>query len=175
MVVFFGDHQPFFPDKYNNRWFLNEEKADHNMRLWTTDYLIWANYDVAGNSQESADIDLSTNYLGTEMMNLIGAPLTDYQKAQLVLRQALPAINTTGFLDSAGSVYLASVKSDTNASADPAMPASSLQQALEARMQYAQIQYLELFGDGKDVYTKQHQSAANETDPNLAPGTTQIK
>ena len=175
VVVFFGDHQPFFPDKYNNRWFLNEEKADHNMRLWTTDYLIWANYDVAGNGQESADIDLSTNYLGTEMMNLIGAPLTDYQKAQLVLRQALPAINTTGFLDSAGSVYLASVKSDTNASADPAMPASSLQQALEARMQYAQIQYLELFGDGKDVYTKQHQSAANETDPNLAPGTTQIK
>ena len=166
VVVFFGDHQPFVPDKYNNRWFLNEEKADHNMRLWTTDYIIWANYDVAGNGQESADIDLSTNYLGTEMMNLIGAPLSDYQKAQ---------INTTGFLDSAGSVYLASVKSDTNASADPAMPASSLQQALEARMQYAQIQYLELFGDGKDVYTKQHQSAANETDPNLAPGTTQIK
>ena len=72
-------------------------------------------------------------------------------------------------------MYLASVKSDTNASADPAMPTSSLQQALEARMQYAQIQYLELFGDGKDVYTKQHQSAANETDPNLAPGTTKIK
>lgn len=175
VVVFFGDHQPFFPDKYNNRWFLNEEKADHNMRLWTTDYIIWANYDVAGNDQTSADDDMSTNYLGTELMNLIGAPLTDYQKAQLVLRQALPAINTTGFLDSAGSVYLSSVKSDDGASSDPSMPASTLQQALEARLQYSQIQYYELFGDGKDVYTKLHQSAANETDPNLAPGTTQIK
>ena len=175
VVVFFGDHQPFFPDKFNNRWFLNEEKADHNMRLWTTDYLIWANYDVAGNSQTSGDLDLSTNYLGTEMMNLIGAPLTDYQKAQLVLRPMLPAINTTGFLDSAGSIYLSSVKEDGNAGDDPAAPKTTLQQALEARAQYAQIQYYELFGDGKDVYTKLRQSAANETDPNLAPGTTQIK
>lgn len=174
-VVFFGDHQPFFPDTYNNRWFPNEDKTQHNMRLWTTDYIIWANYDVAGSSQASDVDDISTNYLGTELMNLIGAPLTNYQKAQLVVRQSLPAINTTGFLDSSGSMYLASVESDVNASEDPAAPKTSLQQALEARAQYAQIQYYELFGDGKDVYTKLHQSAANETDPNLAPGTTQVK
>ena len=37
------------------------------------------------------------------------------------------------------------------------------------------MQYYELFRDGKDIYTKMYQSAANETDPNLAPGTTQIK
>ncbi len=52
---------------------------------------------------------------------------------------------------------------------------TSLQKALQARSEYATIQYYELFGDGKDVYTKLRQSAANETDPNLAPGTTQIK
>ncbi len=175
VVVFFGDHQPFFPDKYNNRWFLNEEKADHNMRLWTTDYLIWANYDVAGNGQESADIDLSTNYLGTEMMNLIGAPLTDYQKAQLVLRQALPAINTTGFLDPRAPCTWRASRATPTRPPTPPCPRARCSRPLEARMQYAQIQYLELFGDGKDVYTKQHQSAANETDPNLAPGTTKIK
>ena len=32
-----------------------------------------------------------------------------------------------------------------------------------------------LFRDGKDVYAKRAQTAANETDPNLVPGTTQIK
>ena len=32
-----------------------------------------------------------------------------------------------------------------------------------------------MFGDGKDIYTKHYQDAANETDPNLAPGTTKIK
>ena len=171
VLVFFGDHQPFFPDKYNNRWFTNEDKAEHNMRLWTTDYLIWANYDVAGNDQSSHVDNLSTNYLGTEMMNIIGAPLNDYQKAQLALRSALPAINTTGYLDATGTIYLASVKEDEN-SGDAQ---TSLQKALQARSEYATIQYYELFGDGKDVYTKLRQSAANETDPNLAPGTTQIK
>lgn len=174
VVVFFGDHQPFFPDKYNNRWFTDEDKAQHNMRLWTTDYLIWANYDVAGNNQTSEVDDLSTNYLGTELMNIIGAPLTNFQKAQIMLRRDLPAINTTGYLDSAGTVFLSSTKSDNNASDVPGME-TTLQKALEARADYATIQYYELFGDGKDVYTKLHQSAANETDPNLAPGTTQIK
>lgn len=174
VVVFFGDHQPFFPDKYNNRWFTDEDKAQHNMRLWTTDYLIWANYDVAGNNQTSEVDDLSTNYLGTELLNIIGAPLTNFQKAQIMLRRDLPAINTTGYLDSAGTVFLSSTKSDNNASDVPGME-TTLQKALEARADYATIQYYELFGDGKDVYTKLHQSAANETDPNLAPGTTQIK
>ena len=171
VLVFFGDHQPFFPDKYNNRWFTNEDKAEHNMRLWTTDYLIWANYDVAGNDQDSHVDNLSTNYLGTEMMNIIGAPLNDYQKAQITLRSALPAINTTGYLDATGTIYLSSVKEDES-SGDAQ---TSLQKALQARSEYATIQYYELFGDGKDVYTKLRQSAANETDPNLAPGTTQIK
>ena len=171
VLVFFGDHQPFFPDKYNNRWFTNEDKAEHNMRLWTTDYLIWANYDVAGNDQDSHVDNLSTNYLGTEMMNIIGAPLNDYQKAQLTLRSALPAINTTGYLDATGTIYLSSVKEDENGGDAQ----TSLQKALQARSEYATIQYYELFGDGKDVYTKLRQSAANETDPNLAPGTTQIK
>lgn len=174
VVVFFGDHQPFFPDKYNNRWFTDEDKAQHNMRLWTTDYLIWANYDVAGNNQTSEVDDLSTNYLGTELLNIIGAPLTNFQKAQIMLRRDLPAINTTGYLDSAGTVFLSSTNSDNNASDVPGME-TTLQKALEARADYATIQYYELFGDGKDVYTKLHQSAANETDPNLAPGTTQIK
>ena len=171
VVVMYGDHQPFFPDKYNNRWFTNEDKAEHNMRLWTTDYLIWANYDVAGNDQDSHVDNLSTNYLGTEMMNIIGAPLNDYQKAQLTLRSALPAINTTGYLDATGTIYLSSVKEDENGGDAQ----TSLQKALQARSEYATIQYYELFGDGKDVYTKLRQSAANETDPNLAPGTTQIK
>lgn len=115
--------------------------------------------------------NLSTNYLGTEMMNIIGAPLNDYQKAQLTLRNALPAINTTGYLDATGTIYLSSVKEDENGGDAH----TSLQKAMQARSEYATIQYYELFGDGKDVYTKLRQSAANETDPNLAPGTTQIK
>ena len=47
--------------------------------------------------------------------------------------------------------------------------------ATKAREDYAKMQYYEMFRDGKNVYTKHFQTEANETDPNLAPGTTKIK
>lgn len=170
ILVFFGDHQPFFPDDYNEAWFANEDAAIHNERLWQTDYIIWANYDVAGRDQESGVDDLSINYLGSVLMNLIGAPMSDYQKAHITLREALPAINATGYEDKSLRWYLSSMAAEEN------FPAGSPgAEATKARTDYAKMQYYELFRDGKDIYTKMYQSAANETDPNLAPGTTQIK
>lgn len=168
VVVFFGDHQPYFPDRYNDAWYEGEDKVTHAERLWRTDYLVWANYDVAGNNQQSEPLDISSNYLGAEFMRLIGAPLSNYQKAQLSLAEALPIINTTGFKDRTGAWYLANTK-------DSELEGPNALAAAQARRDLATIQYYKLFGDGKDVYTKLHQSAANETDPNLAPGTTQIK
>ena len=169
VVVFWGDHQPFFPDTYNNRWFTNEDDATHQERLWQTDYIIWANYDVAGNSQTSYEEDLSSNYLSSELMSLIGAPLTDYQKAHLSLRQSLPALNSVGYEDAQGRWLLSSSKSDETYS-------DTIAAACEkARSDYHTMQYYMMFGNGKDIYTKHYQDAANETDPNLAPGTTKIK
>ena len=169
VVVFWGDHQPFFPDTYNNRWFTNEDDATHQERLWQTNYIIWANYDVAGNSQTSHEDDLSSNYLSSELMSLIGAPLTDYQKAHLSLRQSLPALNSVGYEDAQGRWLLSSSKSDETYS-------DTIAAACEkARSDYHTMQYYMMFGNGKDIYTKHYQDAANETDPNLAPGTTKIK
>lgn len=169
VVVFWGDHQPFFPDTYNDRWFTNEDDATHQERLWQTSYIIWANYDVAGNSQTSHEEDLSSNYLSSELMKLIGAPLTDYQKAHLTLRQSLPALNSVGYEDSQDRWLLSSSKSD-EAYNDTIAAACE-----KARSDYHAMQYYMMFGDGKDIYAKHYQDAANETDPNLAPGTTKIK
>ena len=169
VVVFWGDHQPFFLDTYNDRWFTNEDDATHQERLWQTSYIIWANYDVAGNSQTSHEEDLSSNYLSSELMKLIGAPLTDYQKAHLTLRQSLPALNSVGYEDSQDRWLLSSSKSD-EAYNDTIAAACE-----KARSDYHAMQYYMMFGDGKDIYTKHYQDAANETDPNLAPGTTKIK
>ncbi|MFR3452292.1 MAG: hypothetical protein ACLTSX_12825 [Collinsella sp.] len=36
VVVFFGDHQPFFPDTFNDQWFTGEDEAAHQERLWQT-------------------------------------------------------------------------------------------------------------------------------------------
>ena len=169
VVVFWGDHQPFFPDTYNDRWFTNEDDATHQERLWQTSYIIWANYDVAGNSQTSHEEDLSSNYLSSELMKLIGAPLTDYQKAHLTLRQSLPALNSVGYEDSQDRWLLSSSKSDE------AYNDTIAADCEKARSDYHAMQYYMMFGDGKDIYTKHYQDAANETDPNLAPGTTKIK
>ena len=169
VVVFFGDHQPFFPSEFNDRWFTGEDEATHAERLWQTDYIIWANYDVAGRDQNGATDDLSTNYLGAQLMDLIGAPVSDYQKALVSLRQAMPAINATGYEDRSLRWYLSSATAENLETSTDAVDAE------QARNDYAHIQYYKLFGDGKDVYTKHAQTAANETDPNLAPGTTKVK
>lgn len=169
VVVFFGDHQPFFPDTFNDQWFTGEDEAAHQERLWQTSYIIWANYDVDGMMQSSERDDLSVNYLGAELMRLIGAPLNDYQKSQLTLREALPAINTTGFEDSAMRWYLATTETDDQ------QGNTALAAAEKARQDYAMMQYYEMFGDGSQIYTEHAQTAANETNPNLDPGTTKIK
>lgn len=168
VVVFFGDHQPYFPSDYNDEWFINESPAAHAERLWQTNYVIWANYDVAGNDQTSEREDISVNFLGSYLMQLIGAPVTDYQKAQLVVREAMPAINTTGFVDRKSVWYLTGTDEDEISGSDG-------DDALKARTDLERMQYLKLFDHGGGIFTLNLQDAANETDPNLAPGTTKIK
>ena len=168
IVVFFGDHQPFFTDDYNDEWFEDEDDVTHTERVWQTEYVIWANYDVAGCDQTSEELDLSTNYLAAVMMELIGAPLTDYQKAQLVLMEDMPVINSVGYQDSDGVWYAKDEEIDateSEAAEDVALAWENLWK----------MQYYQLFYDGKDIYTLHTQDEANETDPNLDPGTTLIK
>ena len=169
VVVFFGDHQPYFSDDYNDAWFTDEDDATHSERQYETCYFIWANYDVAGNDQVSENQSISANYLGAVLCELIGAPLTDYQKAQLVIMEYLPIINATGFADSSLTFYLA------NATIDEDTATAAAVRALEAKEDLQTLQYYMLFYDGTDIYTTHYQSAANETDPNLEPGTTLIK
>ena len=107
----------------------------------------------------------------SEVMNIIGAPLSDYQKAQLSLRESMPAINIIGYRDSNGSWYL----TGTDTSGDGGSLSDALAAASKAREDLAKMQYLKLFDHGDSVFTKTLQGAANETNPNLAPGTTKIK
>ena len=169
VLVFFGDHQPYFPSDYNDAWFTDEDEVIHSERLWQTDYIIWANYDLAGCSQTAETLDTSVNYLGAILMEIIGAPLSDYQKAELCIMDALPVINTTGYEDSSGLWFLATAKVDEDSVSEATL------EALDAKDDLETLQYYMLFGDGTDIYTKHYQSAANETDPNLDPGTTLIQ
>lgn len=103
VVIFFGDHQAYFADNYNNRFMQDDSELDHTMRIWATSYLVWANYDVAGAEELDADADLSTNFLGAVTLDAIGAPLSDLQKAELSLHEYLQAVNIIGYEDHTGS------------------------------------------------------------------------
>ena len=103
VLVFFGDHQPGFSPDYNDAFFPGEDELVHEARTYKTDYLIWANYDVAGNDQASATQETSPSYLGAMVKNMIGAPLTDYDKARLGARLAVPSVNLMGYEASDGS------------------------------------------------------------------------
>lgn len=104
VLVFFGDHHPKISNTYNDAFFslAEESELEHQARLYQTDYIVWANYDVAGNDQVSEEEPVGTDCLGALALDLIGAPLDDFQKAQLGVHQRLQCINTVGFMGTDG-------------------------------------------------------------------------
>ncbi len=157
VVVMYGDHQPFFTDRYNDLLFDGEDDVMHAERLWQTRYVVWANYDVAGNDQKSKELDTSINNVGALMVNAIGAPLTAYQRARLTNRKNLPTINVVGLQDAQNSWY-------TLESND--LP----QKTATAADRLQRMQYRTLFDHAGSVFATKKQTTANETDANIAPG-----
>lgn len=99
VLVFFGDHHPWFSPDYVDALFPGEDnEVAHSNRAWNTDFIVWANYDVAGRGGMQTT-NLSTNFLAAEALHAVGAPLTTYQQAQLSLRDNLPIINLIGYCD----------------------------------------------------------------------------
>ena len=104
VVIFFGDHQPALSSIVNDALHASEEdELAHNLRTHETTYFIWANYDVAGNTQKGEKDETSPAYLGAMLAEAIGAPLTNFQKAQLVAREEMPAVSLLGALDFSGT------------------------------------------------------------------------
>ncbi|OUO35561.1 LTA synthase family protein [Olsenella sp. An290] len=103
VVVFFGDHQPALSSILNDALFPDEDPASHSARTYQTTYFVWANYDVAGSDQTGASETTSPAFLAAMAKEAIGAPLTDFQKAQLVARGEMPALSLLGALDAQGA------------------------------------------------------------------------
>lgn len=131
VVVFFGDHQPSIARGINDELYPLEDDLAHTTRMMQTPFFIWANYDIEGTVAETG-VDTSANYLAAQLLEAIGAPLSDYQKAQLALRRTLPAVDVSGYEDS----------SDTwHASTDDPQVADDVVQAYE---DLEAISYLEV-------------------------------
>lgn len=102
VLVFFGDHQPSMTPDYNDAWYVDEDEMTHAQRIYHANYVVWANYDVEGASQKGKKKDISIDVLATTTLNSIGAPLSDYQKAQVVTGREILATNLHGYMGSDG-------------------------------------------------------------------------
>lgn len=96
VLLFFGDHQPALSTIVNDALYANEDALEHSLRIHETTYVIWASYDVAGSDQRAEKNDTSICFLGALLNEAVGAPLSDYQKAELVVRGELPALSLVG-------------------------------------------------------------------------------
>lgn len=112
VLLFFGDHQPSMTPDYNDAWYQEEDDLTHSQRVYHANYLVWANYDVAGAKQSGTVMDTSVDVLGSILLDTIGAPLSDYQKAQLAVNTKIKATNLHGYLGDDGTWYEPEAESD---------------------------------------------------------------
>lgn len=105
VLVFFGDHQPGFSWTYNDLWYANEPEDVHARRIYCTNYVVWANYDVGGYAPKNADEEISLDMLAARTLDAIGAPTTDYQAAQLDIRNSIRALSTKSYLGADNKWY----------------------------------------------------------------------
>ena len=113
VLVLYGDHHPWFSTTLNDLLYPNEDPLIHAERIHQTSYVVWANYDVAGAQDGSEDADkatketspqtTSTDFLAATVLDAIGAPLTDFQQAQLGARKDIRALNASGLMDTDGN------------------------------------------------------------------------
>lgn len=95
-VLFLGDHQSYVGQWLNDALYPDEGEPDHTRRIYQTTWCLWANYDVAGNDQVSAQVDASASNVVALALHALGAPLTDLQKAQVVTYNETASMNALG-------------------------------------------------------------------------------
>ena len=104
VLVFFGDHQPNITPRLVDALYPGADRLENALRAHQSTYAVWANYPLASAAEDdgaqAAGVwdDASPAYLAAMVLDAIGAPLTDFQKVQLVARDELPAISTVGAL-----------------------------------------------------------------------------
>ena len=115
IIFMYGDHQPSMDDDANAK--LDEHFAWNNSYLqqfskYYVPYVMWANFDIEeydhlkpwGVKVQDWDglsylNELSTNYVGSYIMNAAGVELSEYDRYLLDLHKDVPAITAIGVWD----------------------------------------------------------------------------
>lgn len=104
VLVFFGDHQPGLDESLYAAMGGGLDAAAFEQKKFETTYLMWSNYEVAG-AASNMPRAMGTSQLAANMLYTVGAPLTDRQKADLMLGQQVGALSLTGYTGADGIRY----------------------------------------------------------------------
>lgn len=96
VVIFFGDHQPGLAGSLATAFLPGEDATISAWRQYQTPYLIWSNYGLQAGDFGPLSSTIGLPLLGSVALNLIGAPMTDFQKASLTAMQEVTAYNAVG-------------------------------------------------------------------------------
>jgi len=101
VVMLFGDHQPNVSNEFHEKMLggpLDSLSVEDLQKRQMTPYFIWANFPIEAPENTS----VSMNYLAPLLLETAGLPLTGYQKFLLELMEALPVVNSVGYVDAGG-------------------------------------------------------------------------
>ena len=128
IIFMYGDHQPSWDDQAKEiledhpAW---ESTSAQELSKFYVPYILWANFDIneydglLGWNEKLVDDDLernadnngirmnvlSTNYVGSYLLNKAGVELSTYDRFLLDLHDEVPAITAIGVWDSEGNYY----------------------------------------------------------------------
>lgn len=103
MIIMFGDHWPAIEDDFLSKVIGKDTgnlSLTESQTLYTTPYVIWTNY-----PSETKEQDISSNYLGSYILELAGAELSQYNQFLLNLKEELPVIGIDAVEDKDGNWY----------------------------------------------------------------------
>ena len=104
MIVMFGDHLPNVDDGFYEELLggsTNEADLLTRQKLYQTPFVIWTNYDI----EEQGGIKMSANYMGSYILQLAGAEVTDYDKCLLEFYDEIPIVGMGMIMDKNGDWY----------------------------------------------------------------------
>lgn len=90
-LLFFGDHQPYFVEKYDNSDNKNYEMS----------FIIWTNFDI----EEKEGVTASANYLYNIFANVVNLPKSQYQNYIEHVREKIPVLTKNGYYGDDGMFY----------------------------------------------------------------------
>ena len=101
VVALFGDHQPAVEDEFFEELYgksLDDITSEEQTRMYTTPFMIWANYDI----KEADGVRTSPCFLSNKVMEIAGLPKSRVQMYLDDLQKDVMQLNPFGYYDNDG-------------------------------------------------------------------------